>query len=68
MLNHQGFNKYQLQKKFILQQLVAKITNFTDIRRNNINFPPPPKKQNKTTSVLKLPIARNLEFYRFSTK
>ena len=34
--NGHGFKKYQLWKKFIFWQLVAKITNFTDIRQNNM--------------------------------
>ena len=34
MQNDRGFKKYQLQIKFIFQQLVSKIINFVDIRRN----------------------------------
>ena len=37
-LNDYGFKKYQLRKKFIFWQLVAKIANFTDIRQNNSIF------------------------------
>ena len=35
MQTDHGFKKYQLQKKFIFMQLVAKIDNFADIRQNN---------------------------------
>ena len=35
MQNDHGFNKYQLQKKFIFWQFVAKIANFADIRNNS---------------------------------
>ena len=34
--NHRGFKNYQFRKKFIFWQLVAKISNFADIRQNNV--------------------------------
>ena len=38
MKNNHGFKKYQLWIKFIFQQLVAKIANFSNIRWNNSVF------------------------------
>ena len=35
MQNDGEFKKYQLHKKFMLQQLVAKVANFANIRGNN---------------------------------
>ena len=43
--NDCGFKKYQLWKKFIFWQLVAKISNFTDIRGNNEVFMQKKKKR-----------------------
>ena len=38
MQNDHGFKTYQLQKKSIFQQLIAKIPNFANFRQNNIVF------------------------------
>ena len=35
MQGDREFKKYQLWKKFLFQQLVAKITHFANIRQNN---------------------------------
>ena len=57
MQNSCGFNKYQLWKKFIFWQLVAKILNCADIRQNNSSFT-----HTHTKRILKLAVGRNHEF------
>ena len=44
MQNDREFKKYQLPKKFRFQQLVVRIANFADTRRNNRVFTQKKKK------------------------
>ena len=45
MENDRGFKKFQLQKKFIIQQIVKKIAKFFNIRQNNSIFTQKEKKK-----------------------